>query len=60
MQRAAILAGGDFLIGFFGLGEREVACERDDAMKLRVELLNALQINVGEALGGELALLDPA
>jgi hypothetical protein len=60
VQRAAILAGGDLGVGGFRLLERQVAGERDDAAQLGVEALQAVEVDVGEALGGELARLDPA
>jgi hypothetical protein len=58
VQRAAILSGGDLHVGLFGLRQRQVARERDDAAQLGVEALQAVQIDIGEALGGELARLD--
>ena len=46
VQRAAIFAGGDFDVGLFGLRERQVARQRDDAAQLGIEALEALEINV--------------
>ena len=60
MKRAAIFSGGEFGVGAFGLREREIMRESDDAAKLRIEFLDAAEINVGEAFGREFALLDPA
>jgi len=37
-----------------------IASEGDDAAELGIELLDAAKVNLREALGGELALLDPA
>src|ERR1700730_856813 len=36
-----------------------LAGEGDDAAELGIELLDALEINVGETRGGEMALLNP-
>ncbi len=60
MKRAAIFAGGDFRVGFFGLREGEIASEGDDAAELGIKLLDAAEVDFGEAFGSELALLDPA
>ena len=60
VKRTAIFSGGDFCVGLFGLGEGEIAGEGDDAAELGIELLDAAQIDVREALGGEFALFDPA
>ena len=60
VQRAAILAGGDLQVRLLGLRQGQVAGERDDAAQLGVEALDAVQIDAREALGGELARLDPA
>ena len=51
VKRTAVFAGGDFFVGLLCLGEREIARERDDAAQLGIELLDALQIDLGEALG---------
>jgi hypothetical protein len=42
------------------LRQSQFARDRDDAMQLGIELLDALEVDVGETLGGELALLEPA
>ena len=47
-------------VGLLRLLQRQVARQRDDAMQLGIELLQPLQIDLGEALGGQLAGLDPA
>ena len=47
MQRSAILAGRDFLIGTLGLGERQFAGKRDDATQLGIELLQTRQVDAG-------------
>ena len=60
VKRAAIFTSGDFCVGLSGLGEREIAGEGDDAAELGIELLDAAQIDLCEALGGEFALFDPA
>ena len=60
VQRAAIFAGGDFGVGLLRLCEGVIARERDDATQLGIEALQALEIDAGEALGGELARFDPA
>src|SRR2546421_2909877 len=60
VKRSAILAGGDFLVGHFRLSEREIAREGDDATEPGIELFDAPQVDLREALGGEFALLDPA
>ena len=60
VQRAAIFSGGDFAVGLFGLREGEVARQGDDAAQLGIEAVDALEINVGEALGSELSRFDPA
>ena len=60
VQRSAIFARGDFLVGLLGLLQREVARQRDDAAQLGIELLQAFQINFGQPLGREFSRLDPA
>ena len=60
MKGAAVFASRDFFVGFFGLGEGKIAREGDDAAEPGVELLDAAEIDVREALGGEFALFDPA
>ena len=42
------------------LRERDVPRERDDAAQLRIELLDPVQVDVRQALGGERLPLDPA
>ena len=60
VQRPAILACRDLLVGLPRLRQRQLARERDDAVQLRVEALQSVQIDVREPLRGDLALLDPA
>ena len=60
VQRAAVFSGGDFFVGLFGLGEREIARKRNDAAQLGIELLDAAEVDLREALGSKFALLDPA
>src|SRR5437762_386166 len=60
LERAAVFSSGDFGVGFFGLRKSKIAREGDDAAEFRIELLDAIEINVREALGREFALLDPA
>ena len=59
MQRATILARPT-LVGALRLGEREIARQRDHAAQFGIELLQPVEIDVGEALGGELAGFNPA
>src|SRR5262249_19173177 len=59
VQRAAIVSGGNFGVGLLGLLEGEVAGERDDAVEFGVELLESIEVDIGEPLGGELAVFDP-
>src|SRR5882757_10107989 len=59
MQRAAILASGDLLVCFFRLSQRQFAGERDHTMQLAVSLLQSLEIDLRQPLGGQLATLDP-
>jgi len=60
VKRAAIFSGGDFGIGLFGLRESEFAGDGDDAAEFGIELGDAIQIDVSEALAGELTFFDPA
>jgi len=60
MKRPAIFSGSDFRIGPVGLCERELACKCDDAPQLGIELLESLQIELGEAFRGQFSLLTPA
>ena len=55
MERTAIMAGGDLVVGLLGLCERVIVGEGDDAAECGVEALEAVEIDGGEALGGELA-----
>ncbi len=50
VERAAIVAGGDFGVGGFGLREGVVAGEGDDAVDFWIEALDAVEVDVGEAL----------
>ena len=60
VQRAAVLALRDLGVGLFCLGQGNVARERDDAMELLVELGDSCQVDICQALGAQLAMLDPA
>ena len=60
VQRAAILSRRDLGVGLLRLRERVVARERDDAAKLGIEALNAIEIDVGEARRRQFLRLDPA
>ena len=60
VQRPAVLARGNFLIGFFGLLERQLARQRDHAAQLGIESLQSPEIKLGKALGTDFSLLDPA
>jgi len=60
VERPPVFAGGDFCVGFFCLRKSEVAREGDDAAEFRIELLDAMDVDVGEALGSKFALLNPA
>ena len=59
VERAAVVAGGDFGVGGFGLGEGVVASEGDDAVQFGVEALDAFEIDVDEMGAFELPGLDP-
>src|SRR2546429_528971 len=59
MQRPAVLSCRDFCVGPFRLRQRQLSRQRDHAPQLRVELLDALQINLSQPLRGQLTLLDP-
>src|SRR5262249_3446178 len=59
VERAAVFSGGDFGVGLFSLREGEIAGESDDAAKFRVKLGDAIEVDMSEALGSELSLLDP-
>src|SRR5205085_10087887 len=50
----------DLAVRLFGLRERRVAREGDDASQLAVIALDAIEVDLREACGGELARLDPA
>jgi hypothetical protein len=60
VKGSSIMARGDFLIRLPGLGEGEVFGEGDNAAQFGIEALEAVEVDVGEALGGELARFDPA
>ena len=55
-----IVAGGDGFVGGAGLFEGVIAGEGDDAAEFGIEAGDAVEIDFGEALGGEVAVLDPA
>ena len=59
VKRSTVLARGDFFVDLLRFGERLIVPERDDRAKLGIKLLDAAQVDFGEALGGEFALLDP-
>ena len=60
VERPAIFAGGDLRVGALRLLQREIARERDGAAQLRVEALEAIEIDLRQPRGGERARLDPA
>ena len=60
MQRTAVVSGGDLAIGLLGLRKGQVPGERDDAVQLGIEALQAIQIQAREALRCELARFDPS
>jgi hypothetical protein len=60
MQRPAISPGSNVRVGLFRLRECHILRERDDAAELGIELLDPVQIDVGQTLGGERLLFDPA
>ena len=60
MQRSAISSGGNLRVSLLGLLHREIGGQRDHAAQLGIVLAQALQINSGQPLGGDLALLNPA
>ena len=51
------MSGGNFPVRLPRLRQGKVAGQGDDAVKLRIEALQAVQIDPGQALGGNLALL---
>ena len=60
VKGAAVVPGGDFGVGGFGLREGVVASECDDAVDLGIEALDACEVDLGEAGAGEFAGFDPA
>src|SRR5205085_10275847 len=54
VQRSAVLARGDLLVGLPGLSERQLACQRDDTPQLRIEAFQAVQIESRQSLRAEL------
>src|SRR6516162_5274249 len=60
MEWASVAAGSDLGVGGACLGEGVVSGEGDDAAELGVEAVDAGEVDLGEAFGGELAGLDPA
>jgi hypothetical protein len=54
VQRTAILPGGDLGVGLLRARERVVLRERDDGAELRIEPLDAAQVDVRQPLGREL------
>src|ERR1700676_1108623 len=60
MQRPAVPARGNFLIGFFGLLKRQLARQRDHTAQPGIKLLESPEIKMCEPLRGDFSLLDPA
>ncbi len=60
VQRPAIPSRGDFGVGLPGARERDVRRLRDDAAEPGVESIDPIEIDAGEAFGGQRLLLDPA
>jgi hypothetical protein len=59
VQRAAVVAGGDLAIGLAGLIERDLGRGGDDAAQGGVVVRDAVEIDPGQALGGDLFCGDP-
>ena len=59
MQRSPVVAGCDLSIGFPCLLERLLSGQRDDTVERGVIPAQPRQVDVGEALRGELAGLKP-
>ena len=55
----AVSSAGDLAIGLTSLFQRMVAGEGDDAVQLRIEAGDAVEIDGGQALGGKGARLNP-
>jgi hypothetical protein len=60
MEWTTIVSCGDLHIGLAGLREGKIACQGNYAAELGIEVLKAIQVDVGEPLGAKLSLLDPA
>ena len=60
MERTAVAAGRDLGVGLLRLGEGQLTREGDGAVDLRLEALETLEVDPGQALRGEDAGLDPA
>jgi hypothetical protein len=60
MQWASVVSGGDLAVGLLGLRQGQLAGERDDAVQLGIEALQAVQIDACKAFRRELARFDPA
>ncbi len=58
MQRPFVFAGADLLVGLCRLRERELFGDRDDAVQLRPELLQPIEIHLRQVGRGDLATLD--
>src|SRR3989442_11331251 len=59
MQWSPVLPCRNFFVGLLRLLQRQLTGQCDNAVQLGIKLLEALEINVGEPLGGEFAALDP-
>src|SRR4029078_11101823 len=59
VEWSTILAGGDLRVGAFCLGERRLPGQGDDGAKLRIELLDAFQIDRREPFRREQLVFDP-
>ena len=60
MQGAAVATRGDFGVGLLCPRERMIGGLRNDRPELRIERVDALQVNAGEPIRGDLLRLDPA
>ena len=59
VERTAVLPCRDFGVGLLGLLQGEIFRERDDAEKFGIKFFEASEINLREALGGDLFCFDP-
>ena len=60
VQRTAIAAGGDLGVGLLRLRQRMIRRLGDHRPQLRIERVDALQVDAREPIGGDLLLFDPA